>query len=140
SSPRSGRSGADDVATPATRRPGLALSATLAVQTLASLVLCAPAVLAPAVAPTLGYTADRVGLLVGLMYFMAMLSGLWGGQGVARLGAVRLSQASMLACALGVLAMLGASGIALLVGAVAIGAGYGVVNPASTALLGRHAP
>lgn len=78
-------------------RPGLALGATLLVQILASLVLAAPAVLAPVVAPMLGIAPTRVGLFVGALYLAAMLSGLWSGQGVARIGAVRLSQVAMLA-------------------------------------------
>ena len=82
-------------------QPLLALASTLLVQTLASLVLTAPSVLAPAVAPTLGLGAERVGLFVGAAYLAAMLSGLASGHWVARIGAVRLTQAAMLACALG---------------------------------------
>lgn len=121
-------------------RPGPALVSTLLVQTLASLVLTAPPVLAPVVAPALGFGADRVGLFVGAAYLAAMLSGLASGYWVARIGAVRLSQVAMLACALG--AMIAASGEILLLAVAApiIGIGYGVINPAASSLLARHAP
>jgi MFS family permease len=129
-----------DQAAIAVRAPGLALAATLAVQTLASLVLTTPSVLAPAVAPALGYAPDRVGVFVGLAYFAAMLSGLWGGKGVARIGAVRLSQVALVASALGCVAAAAGHAALLLAAAVVVGTGYGIVNPASTVLLGRHSP
>ena len=59
------------------RRPWLTLSTTQTVQPLGSLFLAVPSVLAPAVAPTLGFGADRVGLVIGLAYLAAMLSGLF---------------------------------------------------------------
>lgn len=127
-------------------RPLLALIVTLVVQMFASLVLSAPSVLAPAVAPRLGFTPERVGLFVGLAYLMAMLCGLWSGRAVAAIGAVRLSQAAMFLCALGTfIATAGAwwpaaASWTLLAAAVAIGSGYGVINPASTTLLERHSP
>ncbi len=127
-------------ASPRSKRPLLALFATLGVQMLASMLLGAPSVLAPAVAPELGFAPERVGSLVGIAYLMAMLSGLWSGRGVAALGAVRLSQVAMFSCALG--AFVSTSGMAwlLVAAAIAIGAGYGLINPASTTLLDRHSP
>lgn len=125
---------------PAQTRPWLALGSTLAVQMLASLVLAVPSVLAPAVAPTLGLAPEGVGTFVGLAYLAAMLTGLWSGPGVARIGAVRLSQCAMLACAAGAIAAPVGSAAVLLASAVVIGAGYGIVNPASTTLLDRHSP
>lgn len=121
-------------------RPGLALAATLAVQMLASFVLTVPSVLAPAVAPMLGYPPERVGIFVGVAYLAAMLSGLWSGQGVARLGAVRLSQAAMLACTAGAIAATAGAAAVLLASAVLVGVGYGLINPASATLLDRHSP
>lgn len=121
-------------------RPLLALFVTLGVQMLASLVLSAPSVLAPAVAPQLGFEPERVGLFVGLAYLMAMLSGLWSGRGVASIGAVRISQAAMFSCAIGALLATGGSSWMFVAAAIAIGSGYGVINPASTTLLDRHSP
>ncbi|ODT34987.1 MAG: hypothetical protein ABS55_10155 [Lautropia sp. SCN 70-15] len=121
-------------------RPAAALASTLAIQTLASLVATAPSVLAPVVAPSLGFGAERVGLFVGLTYLTAMLSGLASGAWVARFGAVRVSQAAMLACALATLAALAGSLLPLALAALALGTGYGIINPAASTLLARHAP
>lgn len=118
----------------------LALAVTFCVQMLASFVLGTPAVLAPVVAPEIGFTPERVGLFVGVAYLMAMLSGLWSGHGVARLGAVGLSQVAMLACALGAFAGTAATVWLLFAAAIAIGCGYGIINPASTILLEHHSP
>ncbi|TXL64671.1 MFS transporter [Zeimonas arvi] len=120
--------------------PAAALASTLAIQTLASLVATAPSVLAPVVAPSLGFGAERVGLFVGLTYLTAMLSGLASGAWVARFGAVRVSQAAMLACALATLAALAGSLLPLALAALALGTGYGIINPAASTLLARHAP
>jgi len=127
-------------ASPRRTRPLLALFATLGVQMLASMLLSAPSVLAPAVAPELGFAPERVGGFVGLAYLMAMLSGLWSGRGVAALGAVRLSQVAMFSCAAGAFATTAGAGWLLVAAALAIGAGYGLINPASTTLLDRHSP
>lgn len=120
--------------------PAAALASTLAIQTLASLVATAPSVLAPVVAPSLGFGAERVGLFVGLTYLTAMLSGLASVAWVARFGAVRVSQAAMLACALATLAALAGSLLPLALAALALGTGYGIINPAASTLLARHAP
>jgi len=121
-------------------RPLLALAATLSVQTLGSMVLTIPSVIAPAVAPSLGLGADRVGLFVGIAYFAAMLSGLASGGWVARVGAVAVSQAAMAACAFGAFVAIAGSPLPLALAAVLVGTGYGMINPSSTSLLGQHAP
>ncbi len=121
-------------------RPSLSLSATLAVQILGSALLTGPSVLAPAVAPLLGFRPERVGLFVGVAYLAAMLSGLWSGRGVARLGAVRLCQVAMIACAAGAFAAIAGGTMALLASAVVIGGAYGVLNPSSSTILERHSP
>jgi MFS family permease len=119
---------------------GAALGSTLLVQVLASLVVTAPSVLAPAVAPTLGFGAERVGWFVGTAYLAAMLSGLWSGAWVARIGAVRLSQTAMLACAAGAVIAIAGQPLLLGIAALVIGVGYGVINPAASSLLAHHAP
>ena len=121
-------------------RPLLALAAMLLVQTLVALASAAAPVLAPAVAPELGFAPERVGVYAAVSYLCAMLTGLRSGTGVARLGAVRLNQAALLGCLAGAgLAALG-SGDLILVVAALVGAGYGVVNPAAAAVLAHHAP
>lgn len=124
---------------PATR-PLLALAATLSVQTLGAMVLTIPSVIAPAVAPSLGLGADRVGVFVGIAYFAAMLSGLSSGGRVARVGAVAVSQAAMVACAFGAFVAIAGSSLLLTLAALLVGTGYGMINPSSTSLLGQHAP
>ena len=121
-------------------RPLLALAATLSVQTLGSMVLTIPSVIAPAVAPSLGLGAERVGVFVGIAYFAAMLSGLASGGWVARVGAVAVSQAAMAACAFGAFVAIAGGSMPLALAAVLVGTGYGMINPSSTSLLGQHAP
>lgn len=121
-------------------RPGLALAATLAVQTLATVSLVAASVLAPAVAPGLGIAPERIGLYAALAYLAAMLAGLRSGRWVSRIGAVALTQVALGCCTAGaLLAALGPSAT-LLGAAVLIGTGYGLVNPASAAVLTHHVP
>lgn len=124
----------------ASTHPALALGSMLLVQMLASMTFVAASVLAPVVAPTLGYAPERIGLYAGLGYLTAMLTGLRSGVWVAGIGAMRLTQVGLLACAAG--AMLAGLGPAqaLLLAAVLIGVGYGVVNPTAAAVLSQHAP
>lgn len=130
------------------RSPGrdawMALAAMLLVQTLASLTMVAASVLAPAVAPGLGLAPERVGVYAAFAYLAAMLFGLRTGHWVAHLGAMRLSQAALVACACGAVlaswASLALAAPLLLAAAMLIGAGYGVINPAAAAILTHHAP
>ena len=120
--------------------PWLALSAMLAVQILASMVLSTAAVLSPAVAPTLSLPPERVGMFVAMAYLAAMTAGLPTGNWVARWGGVRVSQASLLCLMIGTwLASVGETWC-LLPSAVCIGLGYGLANPSATAVLARHVP
>jgi MFS family permease len=129
-----------------TTRPGGALAAMLGVQVLATLALVAASVLAPVVAPRLGLSPARIGLYMAVAYLAAMLAGLRCGHWVARHGPVRVSQAALLASAAGAAAAAAAGSAAsalatvLLLAAAAIGVGYGLVNPASAAVLSHHAP
>jgi MFS family permease len=123
-----------------TSQPGLALCATLAVQVLVTLALSSAAVLAPAVAPSLGVAPERIGLYAGVGYLFAMVSGLRSGHGVAALGAMRLTQWALLSCAAGTV-LAGVGPVATLLPAAAlIGVGYGLVNPAAAAVLNHHVP
>ena len=126
-------------------RPRLALGATLAVQATATLAMTAASVMAPVVAPLLGVPPQRVGWFVGLAYLAAMFSGLAAGTRIARSGAIRVSRLALLACAVGLLlAAAGAATTAWLplfaAAAIAIGAGYGLPNPAASMVLAVHAP
>lgn len=112
----------------------------LLVQVLVAMANAAAPVLAPAVAPGLGLAPERVGLYAAVSYLCAALTGLHAGEGVARLGAMRLSQLALLACAAGAALAALAPASALLVAAALVGAGYGLVNPAAAAVLAHHAP
>ncbi len=130
----------------------------LLVQMLVTLAISAAPVLAPAVAPTLGLSPEHVGRYAAAAYVAAMLMGLRSGGWVARLGALRLSQAALLACAAGALLAAAAPGLTAALGpwsvaghtlgtapvllgaAVLIGSGYGLVNPAAAAVLTHHSP
>lgn len=120
--------------------PWQALTAMLLVQVLVAAASAAAPVLAPAVAPELGFAPERIGLYAAVSYLCAAVTGLHAGEGVARLGAVRLNQIALLACAGGALVAALAPASALLVAAACMGAGYGLVNPAAAAVLAHHAP
>ncbi len=116
-----------------------ALLATTAIQTAAAAaVLTLPAV-APLVAADLQLPTSLVGTYLSLTYLGAAASALIGGAAVLRLGALRLSQLSLLACAAGLL--LGLVPVVVVVGlsAVVLGIGYGPITPASSHLLARTA-
>jgi MFS family permease len=125
---------------PRPKRPWLSLSTTLAAQTLGSLCLSVPAVLAPAVAPLLGFGADRVGLFIGIAYLAAMASGLFSGLWVARVGAVGVSELALLAFGMGMLGVTAGQPLMLVGAALVVGTGYGVLNPAAASLLNHHSP
>ena len=65
---------------------------------------------------------------------------LWSGSLVRRFGAVRVSQAALLACAAGMLVLLSGSRWLLLPSALLIGFGYGPITPASSHILMRTTP
>ncbi len=120
--------------------PLAALWVTLVVQALTSLAMVVPAVLAPALAEPLGFEAPQVGLLLSIAYFFAIPSGLLCASLSPRHGPVRLSQAALLATALGVACYMSGHGLLLLAGAVLIGVAYGIPNPTAAEILARHAP
>ncbi|MGE5504725.1 MAG: MFS transporter, partial [Actinomycetota bacterium] len=74
---------------------------------------------------------------IGMGYGGAMLTSLVAGSLVRRFGAVRISQAAMVAAAAGALAAATATLAGVAWGAVLVGFGYGLVNPAASHLLVR---
>jgi len=120
------------------KRPWLALIVTLAVQTLSALSQSAPAILAPVLATELNVGAQQIGNFTGLLYIFAMSSGLLLSGYIGRFGALRFSQISMLFCAVGLLACTAGNLIAVLLGAITIGIGYGLTNPTAAEILGRN--
>ena len=120
-----------------------ALAATLSIQVYVSFAAAAAAGLAPEIAREVGIETRWVGVFVGLVYAGGMFASLASGSFVERHGAIRVSQAAVVMCAIGVLMMAATPvhvPIALAVAAVIIGCGYGPITPASSHLLQKTAP
>jgi len=116
-----------------------ALLATTAIQAAAAAaVLTLPAV-APLVAADLGVPTSLVGSYLAFVYIGAATSALVGGAAVLRIGALRLSQLGLLACALGLLFGLLPQIWVVALSAVLLGLGYGPITPASSHILARTA-
>lgn len=122
------------------RALSVALATTLALQSVASMAMVAPSVLAPAVANELGVAPQRIGVFVSAAYLGAMISGLVCGGLIGRYGVLRVCMLSGFVCAAGL--CVGASGLlgVILAAAFAIGFGYGLVNPVSSHILVRATP
>ncbi len=123
-----------------TRQPLLALSVTLAVQTLAALSQSTPAVLAPVIAQELGIGAQHIGNFTGVLYIFAMISGLLLSSRVESFGALRFSQMAMLLCGAGLAISAAGHAAGFVIAACLIGTGYGLANPTAASILGKHAP
>lgn len=124
-----------------------ALVATTAIQALAACAALAIPAIAPVIAERLGVPASMIGTYIALLYTGAATAALAGGGIVLRYGALRLSQACLFVCGLGLLATLllgfdlGAVALlAIAASALLIGLGYGPITPASSHVLARTAP
>jgi MFS family permease len=123
-----------------TRTALIAVAVTLVVQSLASMAMIVPAVLAPIVAPDLGVKPQTIGIFVSACYLCAMLSGLLAPPLIARLGARRICQLVLVMSGAG-LALGGLAALAVVpLAAFAIGSAYGMVNPVSSQMLAHTAP
>ena len=116
-----------------------ALLATTAIQAAASAAMLTLPALAPLVAADLRLPTSLVGTYLSLTYVGAAASALIGGAAVLRVGALRLSQLGLLACALGLLLGLVPAVLVVALSAVVLGIGYGPITPASSHLLARTA-
>ena len=118
----------------------VAVAVTLAVQTLTSMAMIAPSVLAPVAARDLGLAPQSIGFFASLTYLGAMLSGLVAGRLTARFGPLAVCQAAVVLGGVGL--ALGYLAIAAVVplAAIVIGLGYGIVNPVSSHILARRTP
>jgi MFS family permease len=121
-----------------------ALVATTAIQAAAACAALTIPAIAPVVAANLGVPASMVGTYISLLYVGASTAALAGGGVVLRYGALRLSQACLLACAAGLALMLavghdaGALGLVTIgLSAVVLGIGYGPITPASSHVLAK---
>jgi MFS family permease len=110
---------------------------TTTTQALATLGILALAAVAPKAAAQLQINSALIGYQVGLSFFGGMQTALLGGGLVRRLGAARTSQLALWLVAAG--AAMSALGTlpALAAGALVMGWGYGITNPAASHLLSR---
>jgi MFS family permease len=119
------------------------LPALLALFTVQSLVCLAGAVapvLAPVAALDLGMDPRLVGVLVAITFGIAAFSSLASGPVVARFGAMRTSQATLLASAVGLIGLVIGTPLTLLIASALLGIAYGPSQPAASLLLLRLTP
>jgi len=117
------------------------LLVTFAIQALVAFAVYSAPVMAPVAGPALGVAPAAVGYYIAASYLGSMLGSAAAGGWVARFGPIRVSQAALALCFLGL--ALAASGAALWVvvlGGFIVGVGYGPTTPASSSILVRTPP
>jgi len=110
---------------------------TTATQSLSTLGILVLAAIAPAAGKGLGVSPALIGYQVGIVFFGAMISTSAAGGIVARYGAVRSSQLTLWLIAAGCAITASGSLAGAVAGAIAMGFGYGIPNPAASQLLAR---
>lgn len=113
---------------------------TTAIQVLCALVIYVPPVLAPVAQADVGVPASAVGVVTSLIFAAATLAALLSGTTIARHGALRVSQGSLMFCGAGLALMTTANMWIIALGALIVGLGYGVVTPSSSSILAERAP
>lgn len=116
---------------------GPVLLLTTATQSFSTLGILVLAAIAPAAGRGLGVSPALIGYQVGMVFFGAMLSASAAGGIVMRYGAVRSSQLTLWLIAVGCAISATGSVLAIVPGALAMGLGYGIPNPAASQLLAR---
>jgi MFS family permease len=124
-----------------TGNPILTLVVTTAIQALVSMAALAMPVLAALLGPHIGTSAAvAASLMAAMVYGGAMIAAISSGPLIQRWGAIRVSQAGLLLCTVGLLlAGVGVLPVVML-SAFVIGLGYGPITPASSHLLSRSTP
>ena len=121
--------------------PGLpvvpVLAATTSTQALSTMGVLALAAVAPRAAADVGVSAALIGYQVGVIFFGAGLAALMAGGVVRRYGSVRTSQLSLGFIASGCLCSALGTLPTMVAGALLMGCGYGLTNPAASQLLTR---
>jgi MFS family permease len=118
----------------------LPLATTLAVQALVSMAVFTVPVVAPVAAADVGIAAAYVGMYIAIVYGVSMVSSLACGDLIRKVGAIRVSQLSLLLAAAGLMVAAAGTLPLLVASAVLMGAGYGPVTPASSHVLARTTP
>lgn len=121
--------------------PYIPLLIGLVVQTLVTMGAYSVPAAAPAIAADLGVAGERVGVFISMVYGMGMVSAVLSVSFIHRYGAVRVSQFILIASiGLVAAAALGGTVIALGIGALLLGCGYGATAPTSSHLLMKRTP
>ncbi len=120
----------------------LPVGVTLLIQTLVALAVYSAPVMAPVAGPRdLGVPAAWIGYYIAIVYLGSMLGSVMAGGMVARYGPLRVSQAGLLSCLIGLsLAASTPSLCVVALGAFFVGLGYGPTTPASSQILVRATP
>lgn len=117
--------------------PGV-LAATLLTQGIGAWAVLALAAIAPTVAEAFDLPPVLVGYQITIIYFVATGTSLIAGGLVSRWGPCRISQVSLLCCALGCAIVVLPALPAIAVASVAIGFSYGLTNPSAAHILARY--
>ena len=97
-------------------------------------------VIAPKLAPALGVPPSFVGYQTSLIYGTAMIGTCFLGGVIARHGACRTMQASLVLCVIAMVLTAMASFAALVIASILLGIGMSMMNPATAHLLYRFSP
>ncbi|HYN27162.1 MAG TPA: MFS transporter [Burkholderiales bacterium] len=116
------------------------LIVTMAIQALVSMAVFAPPVFAPAAHDDIGFPASWVGIVTALIFVAATCGALFSGGVIARVGALRMSQFSLMMCGSGIALMASSNSWLVALGALVMGLGYGPVTPSSSAILADRTP
>ena len=118
----------------------ISLAITFAIQTMVAFAVYSAPVMAPVAGPALGVPAAAVGYYIAASYLGSMLASAASGGWVARFGPIRVSQAALALCFVGL--SLAATGWlpAVMLGGFVVGLGYGPTTPASSSILVRTPP
>ena len=116
---------------------GRVLPVTAATQAFSTLGAMALAAMAPDVASALGVSHALIGYQVALVFLGGMAASTVAGGVVRRFGAVRTSQISLWTTGAGCTLSAAGSVATLVAGALLMGLGYGLTNPAASQLLSR---
>ena len=118
----------------------IALAVTFGAQAMGSLIVYAPAVLAPVAQADIGVPASSVGVMTSVCYVGAFLATIVSGQLIARLGPLRFSQVALIVMAFGTALTATANLPLVILGGLVLGIGYGALTPASSAILVKRSP
>jgi MFS family permease len=126
------------------RRGGVGLAGllvqTFSIQTLGTLAILIIPALAPMVARALDVPTSYVGYQVAMVYLAAMSGSLCAGTFIGYFGPCRSGQIAMLVNASGCVLISMANPGVVALGSIVLGCGYGLITPAASELLMRHAP